>query len=408
MNEARDDAPILISGAGPVGSVLAALLAAQAVRCVLVDSAPHGAPGAEGDPRAIALTPGSLRLLEDLGVLRILPADSGGEFRRMQVWDEAGSGSVEFDCADIGLPRLGRIVGQGALEAALADCVRRHPLIEYLPVPGSAAVRFAEDRVELKPAGGRTLRGRLLICAEGAHSALRTAAGIDCPAHEYRQSAVATTVSIEHEHDRVARQRFLDNGPLAFLPLADARRCGIVWSTTEDKARQLQAMDQDEFHAALGAAFEHRLGRITGSGVRKVFPLRRAQVERYCRRRFALAGDAAHSVHPLAGLGMNLGLQDAAALAELAVDALRKQRDPGEWWTLRRYERWRRAENTLAIAALDGLQKLFAAREPTVVRLRNAALSAVDRRQWIKNLIMRTASGMGGQVPAAARARAYG
>lgn len=406
MSAHHRSADVLISGSGPVGSVLAGLLATSAVRCVLLDSSPASVAAAD-DPRTLALTPGSLRLLDHLGVLRRLPLQSVGEFRRMQVWDEAGSGRIGFDAADICQPFLGQIVEQAALESALSDLTKRHPLIRMEPAGGEIAIRWAEDHIGVALPDGRELRGSLLVCAEGANSAMRSRAGIDYRAQDYRQTALATVVGTEFDHGCTARQRFLRDGPLAFLPLADQKRCGIVWTTTDEEARRLLAMDAATFHAALADAFEGALGRITGSGPRRIFPLRRAHAERYCRRRFALAGDAAHCVHPLAGQGMNLGLQDAAALAQIVVHALEQGRDPGRLWTLRRYERWRRAENALMIAALDALQRLFSVRSGSIVRLRNAGLAAVDASPTFKSLIMRRAMGIDGDLPVLARAGAF-
>ncbi len=246
-----------------------------------------------------------------------------------------------------------------------------------------------------------------MVGADGADSRVRALAGIDEHRREYDQEAVVATVTTERSNPAIAWQRFLTTGPLAFLPLADGRS-SIVWSTGPAEAARLVELPEDEFRAVLGEAFEHRLGAVTAVGRRARFTLRRAHAARYVGPRLALVGDAAHVVHPLAGQGVNLGLLDAATLAEVLLQGRARGCDLGALALLRRYERWRKGENLAMLAALDGLKRLFGASAPPLRWARSAGLSLVDRFPPAKRFFMRRAMGLEGDLPAAARAPAAG
>lgn len=400
------DVEILICGAGPVGATLALLLAAHGRQCLLLDTRPVSAtlPAATDDPRALALTPGARAILEATGAWALLAREAIGCFERMQVWDECGSGRIGFDSADLCAPALGWIVMQPALQQALDARIAASPGIGVRR--GSAAgLELSADQAVLRLDDGGALSARLVVAADGARSPLRALAGIGFPRHAYNQSAVACLVRTALPHGRVARQRFLRDGPLAFLPLAEPDRCGIVWSTAPERAQRLLEMGAADFNAALAGAFEHTLGEVAVSGARRSFALESAHAERYFSGRLVLAGDAAHCVHPLAGQGLNQGLLDAAALAELVVAAGLRGRDPGLARVLRGYERWRRGENMLLGLALDGLQRLFTPADGPLPRLRNIGLDLVDRSAPLKHCIMRRAMGIAGDLPAPARGR---
>jgi 2-octaprenylphenol hydroxylase len=227
--------------------------------------------------------------------------------------------------------------------------------------------------------------------------------GIESSRHDYHQRAVVSHLSTEQPHRGVARQIFLDNGVLALLPLADGRS-SLIWSTDSTHAEELLALEQDEFVRAVSKASGYALGAITASDRRASFPLVRMHAERYARPRFALIGDAAHAVHPLAGQGVNLGLLDAAALAEALGHAAKKGRDVGASSVLRRYERWRRAENAMMVWSLDGFQKLFGTKEP-VRAMGGFGLGVINRCTPVKNTFIRRALGLVGDLPALARPR---
>lgn len=394
---------VAILGTGPVGMTLACLLARGGMDCILGAPAVTVPAAQRVDPRALALTPATHALLEHCGAWPRLARDAVGEFRRMEVWDARGSGRIAFDSAELCLSTLGYIVNQGDLESALVAALAQHG-VTPLPAGEPTALAWGRDSVRVEFADVEPVQARLVVAADGARSRTRELAGIDFAAASYDQHALACTVRTELPHDCTARQRFLATGPLAFLPLADPCACGIVWSTTPEQARRLQLQDAQVFHAELAAAIGHVLGDIRDSSQRVVFPLQRAQAERYCRERLVLAGDAAHCVHPLAGQGANLGLMDAAALAEVLLTGRAAGRDPGALRTLRAYERWRRGANGMMITALDGLQKLFGSGAPSLQRLRNAGLDLCDALEPVKHRLMLHAMGLAGDVPVAARA----
>ena len=242
----------------------------------------------------------------------------------------------------------------------------------------------------------------VLIAADGSDSPIRERLNFPVTEFSYGQRAVVTHVATERSHRETAWQRFLPDGPLAFLPLSDGRS-SVVWSTGSEHAEALCRAGEEDFLGELHTAAGDALGRIQSSSRRASFPLRAIHASQYCRPRVALVGDAAHTVHPLAGQGMNLGLLDAAVLAEVILEALARDEDPGDLRVLRRYERRRKGENLKMLLALDGLHRLFRLSAPAMPRLRAMGLSAVDSAPLLKSLFMNEALGLRGDLPATAR-----
>jgi 2-octaprenylphenol hydroxylase len=263
-------------------------------------------------------------------------------------------------------------------------------------------IALEQDAATLRLRDGRRVSTRLLVGADGRDSLVRDRVGIASRGWAYDQQALVANVEVERWHQETAWQRFLPTGPLAFLPLRDGR-CAVVWSVAEPRAEELLGLDEDEFRSALEDAFDRRLGAIGAIGPRAAFPLRFQHAEQYVRPRLALIGDAAHAVHPLAGQGVNLGLMDAAELAEALDEARARGRDIGGAWTLRRYERARRGENALMLTAMDGFKRLFSNRILPVAVARSLGLAAVDRITPLKHVFMRHALGLSGGLPPLAR-----
>jgi len=397
------DADVIIVGGGLTGSTLAGLLATHGIECLIVEERPPDTGGKKNDPRVLAVTLASAHILQAARAWKYLPQESIGFFRRMQVWDENGDGDIEFDSAELCEATLGYIIEQGALEQAVARSNGEFPDIERLQPAVPAVLQMENGLASLVLEDGKKLTARLIVGADGGRSRVRALAGIACSVYDYHQQAVACVVESEHPHDSIARQRFLTEGPLAFLPMAASHTSGIVWSTTRQQAGELLHMDESEFNQALAEASAYRLGAVVHSGPRAGFPLQHAHAEHYCLPRLALIGDAAHTVHPLAGQGANLGLLDAAALAEIITAARQERRDIGNLGVLRRYERWRRGENLLMMKTLQAFKLLFASKLPMVRTLRNAGLDLMDMMTPVKNLVMRRASGLSGDLPLAAR-----
>ena len=396
------DFDVLVNGAGLVGSCCALLLARSGIHVAILDK-DSPAEEANLDPiRVSALNHASQNILEHLCVWRELAWDKSTAFERIEVWDALSHGTISFDAATAGLSHLGHIVANNslctALHQALGDCAE-------------ALVRFGEHPVDVESsdscvtvtlAGGEKLRAGLLIGADGAHSKVRQLAGIAQDQSSYNHTAIVATVTPEKPHGACARQRFLPTGPLAFLPLAE-NQCSIVWSVRTTEAERVLSLNDSTFATELAQAFDQRLGKIKAVSERKAFALTRRHVSAYIGERIALIGDAAHTVHPLAGLGANQGLADAAALAEVTNDALSKNRDIGTRSVLRRYERWRRGENALVLQVMDGFHALFGSEDLAISRLRGMGLKLTDQTPVLKNALMQHAIGLAGDIPRLAR-----
>ena len=393
------DTEILIVGGGVVGGSMALLAASSGIECILIERSGLAATKTPAeDARVLALTLASRKILSMVQVWQQL-AEEPGLFKQMHVWDENGKGNLYFDSADIGQPTLAYTVRQNVLVNALESA--RAGMAGITLYGGAEPVSLNDDHraIRVKLGDGRELSAKLLIAADGTGSKIRQLAGMDYATRQYGQTAVASIVRTELNHGQIARQRFLTDGPLAFLPLADPNRCGVVWSTTPGQAAELLAMDKAAFQQALADAFEHSLGAIPDAGVRQSFPLQRAQARHYCSDRIALVGDAAHCVHPLAGLGANLGLLDVASLFQVISEAGIRGRDPGSMAVLRKYERWRKGENFMVMMALESLKYLFENQTLPVPPLRNAGLGLYNSFQALKNFTMRRATGMAGDIP---------
>lgn len=396
---------MIVVGAGVIGLAAASLLVARKLaaggRVALVadrfaDAAP---PGADWDLRVFAMSRASERLLKLCGIWDRLPANRLFAYERMRVWDAAGTptgtGSLTFDCAQIGEPNLGYIVDGRALQE---QCLQAARALGVVLIEGEVAGAVPGDEdVTLCLSDGRELRSTLLAAADGTESKIRASVGIDTAGHAYQQDALVAHVRTSRPHLNTAWQRFLSTGPVAFLPLDDGRS-SIVWSVTRPRADQLRAMKPDEFGSALTEASGEVLGQCSLTTSLAAFPLKLQYAIDYARPRVVLLGDAAHVVHPLAGQGLNLGLLDCAALAQVLEEAGGAQ-NYGDYKYLRRYERRRRSENLLAAAALDGLERLFAGSDPLSAGLRTAGMSAVAKVPFLKRSFAQRALGLTGDVP---------
>ena len=392
---------VIVVGSGLVGATLALALGEMGLRVAIVErsSVPAAAPGPTYGARVSAFTVASERILRALGVWPAIPAERIGPMREMHVWERTGE--VHFDSTEIGEPVLGHIIENAVVQWTVERRIATLSNIEWHRGTELAGLAV-EDGEAQATLGGRRLCASLVVGADGARSRVRELAGIEVTEGDYRQEAVVAEVRTAMPHRETAWQRFMPPGPLAFLPLPNGAS-SIVWSTTPEHAAQLCGLGQDAFELEMAGAFEWRLGAVTAPGPRASFALRHLHARAYIRDRVALAGDAAHIVHPLAGQGVNLGLLDAAALAEVIGRTHRLGRDIGSRAALRRYERWRRGHNALMQAALGGFRHLFSSPWSPVRRLRDTGLGVTDRIPLLKAGIMRFASGSDGDLPALAR-----
>jgi len=434
---------VIIVGGGMVGGALGCALGDLGFRVAVVEAREPVAdwPADSVDPRTSALTRASENILRNLGVWDRMVAMRVSPYREMHVWDADGFGEIHFDSAEIGEPDLGHIVENRVIQKALwerlgeiegverlcpakvlgleltgerptltvdlgcAPC-RETPNVGCAPRTEGAAVRNAQP-AELEddgrdsmgaPSPARSLTASLIVAADGAQSALRTMAGLGTRGWDYDQHAVVAVVRPERHHNDTAWQHFLPTGPIALLPIDDGR-CSVVWSTSPDHAEALRDMADDEFCRAVTGATQARLGDILDTGPRGIFPLRLQHAENYVETGLALVGDAAHAIHPLAGQGVNLGLLDAATLADVLAHARLRGRPLGAMATLRRYERARKGANLAMMGAMDAFKRLFSNDNPALYFARNLGLKATDLAAPVKHAIMRRALGVSGERP---------
>lgn len=396
---------VAVVGGGMVGAALAAACAERGLATAVIDPQPpqRAWPPGQVDLRVSALGRASQRVLERLGAWPRIAALGASPYREMVVWDAVGGAEIRFDAADLGEPDLGHIVENRVIRLALWERLERSEHVLLLCPATLAALEIGPERAQVRLGDERSLEATLVVGADGRDSAVRAALGIGLAAADYGQRALVANVEVAHWHRETAWQRFLPTGPLAFLPLADGR-CSIVWSADERRAEQLLGLDDAGFLGELEEAFAKRLGAILSTGPRAAFPLRRQHAEAYVRPRAALIGDAAHSIHPLAGQGVNLGFLDVAALIDALDHARSHRRDLGGLPTLRRYERARRGDNAAMLAAMDLFKRAFGNRAPALVAARNLGLAAAEHLPGIKPLFMRQALGLGDDLPRLARA----
>lgn len=416
MNErqTRTDFDLAIVGGGMVGAALACALADSPLRIALFDGA--GFDGRQSpcqqaetcfDARVSAIAPASRQFLTELGAWQIVAQNRLSPYSSMEVWDADGTGAIRFSAADIHADCLGHIVENSVILLGLYERLQALNTVSQInPVLISGFERLAdtaqEGGVRLIAEDGRTWTSTLLIGADGPQSRIRQLGGFATREWDYQHQALITTVRTSLPHRATALQRFMPSGPLAFLPLhtgdgrsADGQHyCSIVWSTLPAHAGQLQAMDGSQFASTLAAAIEHRLGDIDWVDHRHVIPLRQRHAIDYVQPGIALLGDAAHTIHPLAGQGVNLGFADAKALAHEIRAALKARRPLGEFAMLRRYQRARKGPNLAMMGAMEGFKFLFAQDALPIRWARNAGLRGIDRAGFIKNRLMRHAMGI--------------
>ncbi len=403
-------ADLIIVGAGMVGSALALALQDQGLEILLIDGGPLSVKPfdlqAAFEPRVSALSVASQRILDRLGVWDGIAARRACPYGEMQVWDGSGTGQIHFSAASVHAESLGHIVENRVVQDALLERLHDSP-IGLLPGARLEQLRRSGDGWLLSLNDGRELRAPLLIAADGANSAVRRLAGCATREWDYLHHAIVTSVRCSKPHQATAWQRFTDDGPLAFLPLAGPAGehwCSIVWSVTPAEAERLMALNETDFRRALGFAFEHRLGDVLHADPRLCIPLRQRHAKRYVEEGLVLVGDAAHSIHPLAGQGVNLGFLDVAVLADVLQHAAQRGERLSDVKVLSRYERRRMPHNLAMMAAMEGFERLFQA-DPLPVRwLRNAGLNWVDDLPEAKALFVRQALGLAGDLPELARA----
>ena len=403
-------ADLLIVGAGMVGSALALALQGSGLGVLLIDGSPLSVkpfdPQAPFEPRVSALSAASQRILERLGAWDGIAHRRASPYNQMHVWDGSGTGQIHFSAASVHAEVLGHIVENRVVQDALLE--RLHACdLGLLANARLEQMRRSGDDWLLTLADGRTLRAPLVIAADGAHSAVRRLTGCATREWDYLHHAIVTSVRSSKAHQMTAWQRFTDTGPLAFLPLTrDGQQdwCSIVWSTTPSEAERLMALDEEAFCRELERAFEGRLGTVLSADARLCVPLRQRHAKRYVAEGLALIGDAAHTIHPLAGQGVNLGFLDAAVLAEVLLNAASRGERLADVKVLSRFERRRMPHNLALMSAMEGFERLFQADQLPLRWLRNTGLKMVEQMPEAKALFVRQALGLSGDLPELAKA----
>ncbi|MDD1975904.1 MULTISPECIES: 2-octaprenyl-3-methyl-6-methoxy-1,4-benzoquinol hydroxylase [Pseudomonas] len=402
-------ADLLIVGAGMVGSALALALQHSGLEILLLDGSPLSIKPFDEqsafEPRVSALSMASQRILERLGAWPGIEQRRISPYSDMRVWDGSGTGQIHFSAASVHAEVLGHIVENRVVQDGLLE--RLHDSeIGLLANARLEQMRRSGDEWLLTLADGRTLRAPLVIAADGANSAVRRLTGCETREWDYLHHAIVTSVRCAQPHQATAWQRFTDDGPLAFLPLLrDGQQdwCSIVWSTTPEQSERLMKLDDADFCAQLERAFEGRLGAVLEADPRLCVPLRQRHAKRYVAEGLALIGDAAHTIHPLAGQGVNLGFLDAAVLAEELLHAYERGERLADVRVLSRFERRRMPHNLALMAAMEGFERLFQA-DPLPLRwLRNSGLKWVEQLPEAKAVFVRQALGLSGDLPALAR-----
>ena len=393
-----DSPQTAVVGGGITGLVTALLFARSNHPVALIEpQLERTLPSGAIEVRTFAITPSTRRLLDVVGAWKRLDHSRIGEIDHMAVWDATSTGRIAFRRDVLRSGPMGWIVEQANLRAALQQVVDGTPRIRCIEqrLQGLQAEQDGAGRILL--GDGRELVCALIVAADGMDSQTRRLAGIGWQQSPYGQQAFIANVTTDKPHGRAALQRFLPTGPLAFLPLVAPNASSIVWSCDDTLATSIARADDAAFMAALGDAFEGRLGTVRSTTARKVFPLTRARAECFARGRVVLVGDAAHVIHPLAGQGLNLGLLDAAALVECCGE----QRAPA--WPrsrdLRRYARWRASELADLATVTHGLRHLFSLDGRAASRLRGLGMRATERLAPLNRWLCERAMGNVGDLP---------
>ncbi|EPD0003064.1 FAD-dependent 2-octaprenylphenol hydroxylase [Escherichia coli] len=387
---------VAIVGGGMVGLAVACGLQGIGLRVAVLEQRVPEPLAADAPPqlRVSAINAASEKLLTRLGVWQDILSRRASCYHGMEVWDKDSFGHISFDDQSMGYSHLGHIVENSVIHYALWNKAQQSSDITLLAPAELQQVAWGENETFLTLKDGSMLTARLVIGADGANSWLRNKADIPLTFWDYQHHALVATIRTEEPHDAVARQVFHGEGILAFLPLSDPHLCSIVWSLSPEEAQRMQQASEDEFNRALNIAFDNRLGLCKVESARQVFPLTGRYARQFAAHRLALVGDAAHTIHPLAGQGVNLGFMDAAELIAELKRLHRQGKDIGQYIYLRRYERSRKHSAALMLAGMQGFRDLFSGTNPVKKLLRDIGLKLADTLPGVKPQLIRQAMGL--------------
>lgn len=396
---------VLIVGGGSAGLTLALLLASgdysQQLKITLLEQGQAPEPAPATLLRVSALNLASQRLLTALGVWQGLTANPA--YQQMEVWEADSFARINFDATTENQQALGWIVDNQQLCQQLYQKLQQYPQVQCLFGRAIGQISTSDEQSLVTLTDGSVLLAKLLVGADGAESKVRQSLQLPLTFWDYDQHALVAVVKTQQPHGQCARQVFLPTGPLALLPLSDPHLCSIVWSTNPQQAAELMAQTDTEFNQALSAATQSVLGVLQVQSPRHKFPLKMRYATKWQQQQVVLVADAAHTIHPLAGQGMNLGLMDVAALAELINQQMAKNLPWASPRMLRQYERWRKAEAQQMIAAMELFKRGFLLQDPVAKLVRAVGMKTTNQLPFLKRKIMAAALGNSGDLPQLAR-----
>ena len=387
---------VAIVGGGMVGLAIACGLQGSGLRVAVLEQKTVQKPALDA-PHALrvsAINAASEKLLTHLGVWSSVIEQRISCYHGMEVWEKDSFGHISFDDRSMGHTHLGHIIENDVIHYALWQKAQQCQDVTLIAPAELQQVAWGENEVFLNLKDGSMLTARLVVGADGAHSWLRDKADIPLTFWDYNHHALVATIRTAEPHQGVARQVFHGEGILAFLPLSDPHLCSIVWSLAPDEAARMQQAENTEFNQALTVAFDHRLGLCSVESERQVFPLTGRYARQFAAHRLALVGDAAHTIHPLAGQGVNLGFMDAAELIGELRRLNQQGKDIGQYMYLRRFERSRKHSAALMLAGMQGFRELFAGHNPAKKLLRDIGLKMADALPGVKPQLSRQAMGV--------------
>ncbi len=382
-----------------IGITAACLFARQGLRTALIDQNAL----AQWNPKTVsarvsALNIASINLFKSLDVWESISNKRISCYTDMVVWEDGSNASISFDAASLSRPYLGCIIENCAIVDSIAEKLNHNYHFQKFEDTALLNIEHTDTGPILQLDNGSTLNCKLLIGADGARSRVRELSNIDTEFFDYGQDAIVTTVTLAQSHRATAWQAFLPTGPVALLPLENGH-CSLIWSCDRKHAETLLNLNEKEFCTTLSAIFESQPGCITACQPPAHFPLRQHHAEHYISTNTALIGDAAHITHPLAGLGANIGFMDAASLSQVVESAADRHLNISRRSVLRRYERWRKGENSLVLNTMKGFKELFGSSSPTSKTARQTGIRIVNHMPPLKNPVARYAMGIAGDLP---------
>ncbi|GLP95515.1 FAD-dependent monooxygenase [Paraferrimonas sedimenticola] len=391
---------IAVIGGGMVGMACAVGAAQQGYSVAIL--APETVPPMSDDYglRVSAISHASQRLLTRLGAWNNIPRKA--PYQSMHVWDKDGLGRIDLTGDNLGHKTIGHIIENHAVQLGLQSALEASDKIQVVS-DKLAQLTLGDDSAWAMTEGGRMVGAKLVVGADGARSKVRQLANIGIKFQDYGHNALVASIKTELPHDGVARQVFLKDGPLAFLPLGEPNLCSIVWSLPPQEASRLSQCSNDEFNRELTAAFDGALGLCELVSERPAFPLTMRLANDFAKQRLVLMGDAAHTIHPLAGQGVNLGLLDCGSLLDKLEDWQGRGVDIGDERYLAEYQRWRKAEALEMIATMEAFKRLFAGNHPLKQGIRGLGMKLVDNLPMLKDKLVARAMGLSGDLPTCCR-----